>query len=135
MWNVRDRMLTKRKDAFDQFFNDPLIAFNGFFNEKSMTNLYESTIVETDGGYSIQLIAPGLKRSSFDVSVERDSYNTYIKATISDDKTQLYTKTWVAQRQVLESEISAKYDAGILYITVPVPKKPESTKTFKVEIK
>lgn len=80
-----------------------------------------ANIDETDKGYSITVEMPGLSRSDIEVSLEND-YLT-VSGTRENGKTKTtYTRSWSLGDNVTQEAITARYDAGLLYIEVPMVK-------------
>jgi HSP20 family protein len=80
-----------------------------------------ANIDETEKGYSITVEMPGLSRSDIEVSVEND-YLT-VSGTRENGKTKTtYTRSWSLGENVTQEAITARYDAGLLYVEVPMVK-------------
>lgn len=80
-----------------------------------------ANIDETDKGYSITVEMPGLSRSDVEVSVENDHLT--VSGTRENGKTKTtYTRSWSLGDNVTQEAITARYDAGLLYIEVPMVK-------------
>lgn len=148
------RTTRRNRHAFDQFpslgnllsdiWNDELpTAFRSNFNE-GMT-LPKVNIKETTESYEVQMAAPGFKKDNFNVSVENDEL--LISAEISEqeeDKNEEFTRrefgyasfqrTFVLPETVDGDRIKAKYEDGILNVTLPKKEEaiPKPAKTIKV---
>lgn len=99
-------------------------------------------IQETDKTYELHLIAPGLKKEEFKVSVDRNiltlSYdhkeenkeesNKWLR---SEYKTRSLKRSFTLNDKIDASAISAKYLDGVLQVTLP---KKEQTETGAKEI-
>ena len=103
--------------TFDVFLED----FVGRGNRGYGAVQPRANIDETDKGYSITVEMPGLSRSDIEVSVEND-YLT-VSGTRESGKTKTtYTRSWSLGDNVTQEAITARYDAGLLYIEVPMVK-------------
>lgn len=103
--------------TFDVFLED----FVGRGNRGYGAIQPRANIDETDKGYSITVEMPGLSRSDIEVSVEND-YLT-VSGTRESGKTKTtYTRSWSLGDNVTQEAITARYDAGLLYIEVPMVK-------------
>ena len=80
-----------------------------------------ANIDETDKGYSITVEMPGLSRSDIEVSVENDYLTVSGTRENGKNKTH-YTRSWSLGDNVTQEAITARYDAGLLYIEVPMVK-------------
>jgi HSP20 family protein len=118
---------------------NPLSLFDNFDN--FFTHYYEkfdfmkTDIIERDNEYLIDVELPGFEKS--DITVEYE--NKYLTVTaerkakeVDGDKVLRRERTMSSKRSyyvdgIDESALKAKYDAGILTITLPKlqPKKPE----------
>ena len=102
--------------TFDVFLEDFVGAGRYHGNVQPRAN-----IDETEKGYSISVEMPGLSRNDIEVSVEND-YLT-VSGTRESGKTKTtYTRSWSLGENVTQEGITARYDAGLLYIDVPVVK-------------
>ena len=94
---------------------------------------------KTAEGCEIELIAPGLSRSDFKVTVINDILTVKIQPPECQGngnlREQMYNKTqpyaWKLSDTVLSEQITACYDAGILTVSIPV----KYQKSNKIEIK
>ena len=103
--------------TFDIFLED----FVGRGERNYGSTQPRANIDETDKGYSITVEMPGLSRNDIEVSLEND-YLT-VSGTRENGKTKThYTRSWSLGENVTQEGISARYDAGILYVEVPVQK-------------
>jgi len=109
--------------SFDTFLDTFLDERSNRGNTKS-TSLSMSPraqINETDKGYSIAVEMPGLSRSDIEVSTEND-YLTVTGTREVNGTKSTYSRSWGLGENVTQEGISARYDAGILYVEVPVQK-------------
>lgn len=100
-------------------------------------------IYEDKDHYFVEAIAPGLDTGKFDISVQDQS------VTISGEKATLpqnenttvvrneraygkFTRTIELPNAIISDNVEAKYQNGILYITVP---KAEEVKPKRIEVK
>ncbi len=121
-------------DVFDDFFK-PM-----FFEE---TKELRTDIKETETAYELDLELPGYKKDEIKVTLE----NGYL--TVSAEKNQKEESKKYLRREIREStsrsyyvgsevareQIKAKYDNGILTLTVPKeqPKKLPEASTIDIE--
>jgi HSP20 family protein len=100
-------------------------------------------IQETETTYDIHVVAPGFNKNEFKVSVDKNvlhiSYehreeNTEEKGKYlrKEYKIQSFKRSFTLNEKVDISHIVAKYESGILYITLP---KKESKEPTTQEIK
>lgn len=132
--------------AFYSLLEDDSI-FDGFFGDRrrSTKNLTHTphtprvNIEETSSGYDIHMAAPGLSREDFKIHI--DSGYLTVSAEAKDESEgkwltrefsyTTFSRSWKLPANVNSEGISARYDAGILTVSVPTTSKKQS----KVEIK
>jgi HSP20 family protein len=127
---------------FDDFLGD---VFNT--NKMSFKTAFASTtpainIKESDTVYQIELAAPGMEKSDFKISIDQDLLS--ISTEKPEEKTEnaekynrkefgylLFKRSFTLAELKIETEkIEAKYEAGVLIITVP-KKVEQENKTVK----
>lgn len=126
-------------DEFDSLF-DSLIG-DRRSGSRSLVSTPRVNVEETAGGYDIHMAAPGLSREDFKIN----SDGGYI--TISSDRKEKkeeksnfltceysyssFARSWKLPANTNVDGITARYDAGVLTVSVPVASK----KSAKVEIR
>jgi len=125
-------------NAFDQFFGD--------FGNTEFTNP-RLEIKETDKQFVVAVELPGIKKEDIKISLKGDSLQIegeVKKSTdVKDEKIhrseRLYGKIFRRIRvpeDIKKDSIQAKFEDGILLLTVDKPeKKPETKEESKIEIK
>ena len=129
------------EDMIDAFFNEP---FRRTLSAQ-LTTVPPANVWSNESGYSIQLAAPGYSRDDFNLSAESGT----LTVTLSNDaqlaapsdsnvvRTEYsyseFTRSWSLPQGVSISQISARYDAGILTIDVPVEGKSSSSVVIDVQ--
>ena len=125
-------------NLFDSFFNNNLSNFVGsdYFLSNPSTN-----IKETEEGYEIELAAPGLEKEDFKLNLDKDILtieakreNKSEKINESEETTEKFVRrefnftsfkrSFTLPETVNAENIGAKYENGILNITLP--KKEEA---------
>ena len=112
--------------TFDIFLED--FAKHGERNYGSTQP--RANIDETDKGYSITVEMPGLSRSDIEVSLENDYLTVSGTRENGKNKTH-YSRSWSLGDNVTQEAITARYDAGLLYIEVPMVKSKKRTITVE----
>jgi HSP20 family protein len=108
--------------SFDTFLDTFLDERSNRGNVKTtMTMSPRAQITESDRGYSIAVEMPGLSRSDIEVSLENDYLTVFGEREVNGKKST-YSRSWSLGENVTQEGISARYDAGILYVEVPVQK-------------
>ncbi len=119
------------------FFND-----EDFFNfptsrlESRFANMPAVNISENDDQHTVELAVPGMKREDFKVEVENDTLTISTEAkNEKEEKTDNYTRrefsyhsfrrSFTLPENTVDTEnINAKYENGVLYVSLP--KKEEA---------
>jgi HSP20 family protein len=125
-------------DLFDEFFNHfPVVR-----GREIGWNVPAVNIHETKDDYQVELVAPGLKKEDFKVSLEKGILTTsYEKKTETDNKDLKthrkefaftgFKRSFIVDDKINTDAIEAKYDNGILKLTLP---KKEEVKSLPKEI-
>ncbi|MES2646195.1 MAG: Hsp20/alpha crystallin family protein [Bacteroidota bacterium] len=118
-------------------------TWNGLVNdlfadfEKSQPN-YSSqpngkipvNIKETENAYQLELAAPGRNKANFSLNVEKNSLtisydekteteNQGVKSIRTEFLTPSFKRTFILDEKVNAEQIEARYDNGILILTLP----------------
>lgn len=142
--NLLSELMT---DPFDAFFNAASAPMQAM--QKMSPTLMRTDIKETDGGYELTIDLPGFKKD--DVQAElKDGYLTINAQTQSESEDKDEEGTYVRKERfsgkcsrtfyvgddVEEDDIKAKFEDGVLKITVPKKQeqpKLEEKKTIAIE--
>jgi len=112
----------------DRFFDNPLSDSFNWANWKS--SVPAANIKETDKSWIIELAAPGLEKSDFQIETNRNTLLVKAQAEIEeehsvDDYTrreysfQNFQRTFSLPETGLVDKIKAKYKGGVLRIELP----------------
>ena len=125
---IMDNMLSNKWDKI--FFDD------NWSNVTAPVN-----IKETDNAYLLEVVAPGLKKEDFNISVEKDVLTiTYEKQEEKNESTEKFLRNeyqfrsfkrrFTLTEKIDASGITAGYTDGILNITLPkaTPAEPSVKK-------
>jgi HSP20 family protein len=129
------------------FFNDKDF-FNldsDFFPSRLGINVPTANITETPKEYKLELAAPGLERKDFNVEVENHTLN--ISAQKEEEKKEKdgeysrreysfnsFSRTFTLPENVKEGNIDAKYENGVLKVSIPKAKETPVKPAHKVEV-
>lgn len=137
------------KDLFDFGFN-PVKTFFGDFVPSNFTNSPKVNVKETDKAYEIEIANPGFSKDETNIKIENGviyvSMTSESKEGQEDDQHKYHVKQWSKSsyqeswnlpENVIEDQITAKNNDGVLTITLPKkeeePKKEENIRTIKIE--
>ena len=127
----------------EKFFDDGFLRFDDDWSRGDSTG--RVNIQETDKDYSIELSAPGFKKEELNIKINDGVLTlTGEKSGESEDKNENYTRREFSKssfsrsfripEDVDENGYDAKFEDGVLKITVQKPKElPKIEK--KIEIK
>ena len=127
---------------FESIFNTPLRAVQR--TEDSYYSIPRANVSKGDEGYSIQLAAPGYSREDFSINVENNNLtvsctgeshggvpeNAY---TTQEYSYTSFSRSWSMPTEANPSGITARYDAGILTVNIPVNSTSSTTHTVEVQ--
>jgi HSP20 family protein len=125
-------------DLFDEFFTQlPSAQRNG-----SALNVPPVNVHETNDAYHVEVIAPGLQKEDFKVSVEKGlltiSYEKQTETENKDFKThrrefsaRSFKRSFSVDDKINADAIEAKYENGVLKLLLP---KKEEVKVSPKEI-
>ena len=127
------------KDLFD-FGSMPVFkSFFGDFVPTNFTNSPKVNVKETDKAYEIEIANPGFGKEDTKIEVQNGviyvSMTSESKEDEGDEKKyhckqwskSSYSESWNIPDNVIEDDISAKNENGVLIITLP-KKEPEPNK-------
>jgi len=134
------------KDLFDFSFN-PIKTFFGDFVPFNFTNSPKVNVKETDKAYEIEIANPGFGKDDTKIEIKNGiisvSMTNEYQEGPEDEKYHVqqwskssYNESWNIPENVIEEQISAKHDNGVLTITLPkkeVEQKQIESRTIKIE--
>ena len=142
------------EDLFDDFFNDPFGMMNASEGRsplygKHAKNLMKTDIREKEDGYELAVDLPGFKKD--EISIDLSNGYLTIQAAKGLDKDEedkkghyirqerysgAMSRTFYVGEDVKQEDIKAKFENGILSLSVPKPveqKKVETSKRIAIE--
>lgn len=135
---------TRMPGMLEDFFGRNIGDFVG---ADFATNVPSVNISETESGYQLEVAAPGLSKEDFHISLDKDRLTISSEKSMKNESTEgkwtrrefnfsSFSRSFVLPKTVEKDHISAKYENGVLFLTVP--KKAEVVKEEKsrvIEIK
>jgi len=136
-YNTNDYVPTTFSNLVDKFFNESLARTGG------STFIPKVDIIENTESYEIQLAVPGLNKEDFKielndnyltVSGERKFTNEKKERTFHSIETHYgaFSRSFSLPENVDGTKINAKYNNGILELTIPKDEKKALKQTIKV---
>jgi len=86
-------------------------------DSRNSTVRAEAQVNQRDDGYDIEIYMPGVSRSDIQVYTEDRTLRVTGDRKIQNGNQQ-YIRSWTLSENVDISDISARYDSGVLYLTV-----------------
>ncbi len=134
-WHRRPSMSEVMDNMLDRNFN------TGF--EKNCGCVPATNILEKEEGFEIQLAVPGMKKEDFKLEMEEDVLSVIYEKKEEEKKAgeeylqrefdmDEFTRSFSIPKTADVESIKARYDAGILYISVPKQDKARLSKEIKV---
>ena len=128
---------------YRNLLNGMLSDFSHHSGSDSRASIPAVNVQETDDGFQLYVAAPGLQKENFSVNVEgrlltiaaeskQDTSETEGKWTRKEFGYASFARSFTLPEAVNADAIAAKYENGILSVTVP---KAEQVKPKAIEIK
>lgn len=129
---------------FDTFFADDF--FRPAFQEKLFSGTVPAVnVVESANGFRIELAAPGLERADFKVNLEKDVLSIKVEKANSTEETEdkfvrreynfaSFERSFQLPKSIDQEKIDAKYENGILTLTLPKREEALEKPTREISI-
>lgn len=136
-YNANDFVPTSFSALVDRFFNDSITRAGG------STFIPKTDVVETANAYEVHLALPGVNKEDFNIEVN-DNYLTISgeRKFQNEKKDKNYhaiethygsfSRSFTLPENIDASKINAKYNNGILEVTIPKDEKKALKQTIKV---
>ncbi|PJZ26382.1 heat-shock protein Hsp20 [Leptospira hartskeerlii] len=139
--------ITKPTDHFlnlsnlDHFFQ----SWNDVLNRNTLHHIPAVNVVKTKEGYEMDFAAPGLEKGDFKIDLEGDQLTVSAeKKSESKIEEKSYSKreynyssfsrTFNLPDNAIKDQISAKYENGVLKLTIPRKELEAPKKTVKIGV-
>ncbi|UAY53064.1 Hsp20/alpha crystallin family protein [Ferruginibacter albus] len=114
------------QNNLNRFFSDDFWGFSGLNSQSNVP----VNIEETDNSYEVELVAPGLQKKDFNISINNDILTIGFKQHEENKqenkkwitqqyRQQEFTRTFALDKTVNTEKITANYENGILKISIP----------------
>ena len=113
--------------SFDDDWGRPLV--------KETRDHHKPIVKDLEGKYEVSLIAPGLKKADFKITLESNHLTISYDAGDKKDSRTLsskYSKSYTVPADCDIDKIAASYESGVMIVTLP---KSESSKLRTINIK
>lgn len=130
---------------WESFFNTEDSLFKGFFGNRTMS-VPSVNIEEKDKAYEISVAAPGLVKDDFSIDVEGDMLTIGVeKKSHKEVKEDRFTRqefdytsfsrSFSLPDWVVKDKIDARYDNGLLIVTLPTTEQKQAQLAKHVTVK
>lgn len=131
---------------FDDFFGRDLFNWNNSNFSTTQTSLPSVNIKETADAFEVEMAAPGMDKQDFQVELNG---NQLIISSIRENRKekqdggythrefsyQSFQRTFMLPKEVVdEDRIEAKYENGLLHLTIPKKEEAKQKAPRRIEI-
>ena len=112
-------------------------------SHRSYNTTPRANITKTDTGYGIELAAPGFSRDEFELSVDNNKLTVMLGTKDTEEyenklvhreyRFANFKRSFSLPENTNIDGINARYEAGILYVEVPVEEKNVQSRVITVE--
>lgn len=142
-WNPETSLFSSLSSWIDDFFAD-----NGDFPKPMVkgVSIPAVNVTESNKEFKLEVAAPGFKKEDFNLEVKNGYLTINGETKMEEEKKEehytrrefrfnSFSRSFALPDNVKEGEIKAKYDEGILKVTLPKSKvdKEEMVKTISVQ--
>jgi len=131
---------------FDDFVNRELFNWENSNFSSTRTPLPSVNIKETFNGYEVEVAAPGMEKNDFNLALENNlltisSVRKQVQDKYEEDYTrkefsyQSFSRTFELPKNVVDEEgITARYENGILHLSIPKREEVKQKAPRMIEI-
>ena len=134
---MRNYLLTNEDALMDDLFNQ-------FFKvgEESRVSSLKADVIKTQKGFEVEIEIPGFKKEEINVSYEKDLLTVWAErkpAEQSEENSYVRLERAVKVKRsfmikdIDEEKITAKYENGVLLLTLPLKERVEGVKKIYIE--
>ncbi|GAB3662654.1 Hsp20/alpha crystallin family protein [Echinicola sediminis] len=133
-------------NVFDDFFNRDIFNWHNENFSKRGT-LPDVNVRETNDSFMLEVAAPGMEKKDFKVELENNMLIVSAEQTDQEEKTtddyvrkefnyHSFRRSFsLPQDMVIGDKIEAKYDNGILYISIPKSERAKVKPARRIHVK
>lgn len=142
---IKFKNQTPAWNNFDNLFTE---FFEGEFNPRRLSGtslVPAANVKETDGGFHIELAAPGMKKDDFKIELNEDLLTIRTEKSESKEENKdrftkrefnytSFVRSFRMPENIVAEEIKAHYENGILTMDIPKAEKEEESKVRQIAI-
>lgn len=131
---------------FDDFFDRPLLnGGKGNFSSTS-TTIPSVNVKETADAFEVEMAAPGMQKNDFNITLDGNTLTISSEREHKDEREdgryshqefsyQSFQRSFVLPKDVVEEEgIIARYENGVLHLTIPKKEEAKQKAPRRIEI-
>lgn len=118
--------------------------FNQFFKvgEESRVSSLKADVIKTQNGFEVEVEIPGFKKEEINVSYEKDLLTVWAERKLAEQSEEnsyvrleraVKVKRSFMIKGIDEEKITAKYENGVLLLTLPLKERVEGAKKVYIE--
>ncbi len=131
----RNEYLPSWSNFFNDFFDKDLLNWSNKHFSDTNTTLPAVNIKEDDNGFEVEMAVPGMTKKDFKINLENNTLCISSEKKMEDEKSegnysrkefsyQSFSRSFALPESADDGKINAKYENGILYVSIP--KKEEA---------
>lgn len=136
-WTGNRRNMPVRSSWFDDFWNRDFFDWDNQNFSSTETTLPSVNVKETGDNFEVEVAAPGMEKKDFRVTLDGNLLTISSKKQVEEEEQnarytrrefsyQSFQRSFELPKDVVDEEkIKARYDQGVLFLTIP---KTESAK-------
>src|SRR5258708_36546719 len=136
-YNANDLIPTSFSNLIDGFFNDSLTRSGG------SAFVPKVDIIENENSYELHVAAPGLSKEDFNIELKDNSLTVSGERKFSNEKKEKnyhsietqygsFLRSFALPENVDSTKINARYNNGILELTIPKDEKKALKTIIKI---
>lgn len=141
---MANEMMNRRNDMFDAM-NDWFGFPKNFFDDKELTNMMQSDVAESDKDYIVKIDMPGMNKTDINLnykdgilSVDATRKSFVDKSDkehniIHKERSEGHVSRSFRLPNVVANQIHAKYDDGVLTVTLPKQTADSSDSSIQID--
>ena len=137
-YNANDFVPTSFSNLVDRFFNESMVRAGG------SSFVPKVDIIENEKAFEIHFAVPGISKEDFNIELKENYLTVSGERKLSNEKKDKsfhsietsygsFSRSFSLPENVDGSKVQAKYNSGILELTIPKDEKKVLKQTIKVD--
>ncbi len=144
-------LLNQLPTMFDDFINRDIFNWNTSNFSNTNTTIPAINVKETADHYEVEVAAPGMSKKDFKVQLEgnvltisseknvnneqQESEKDNTRYSLREFSYESFTRTFTLQKDVVDTDnIAARYEDGVLHLSIPKKETAKQQKPRMIEI-